>query len=72
MRRERAMIVAYFALWTLFELDSAEEPLSFRQTRLALHERLDQPAAEVPSEDELHSAPRLRLVRETGDSRAQA
>ncbi|HEV2790826.1 MAG TPA: hypothetical protein VGV69_05965 [Solirubrobacterales bacterium] len=55
------MAIAYFALCALHDLDADAETVSFRQTRLELHRRLDPQSAEPPKGDE--EPPPLYLVR---------
>jgi len=63
---DRARVIAYHALWELFESDPSAEPAHFRKTRLDLHRSfgLDDDLSERSSAASapLARTPELRVV----------
>jgi len=66
LERDRSKVIAYHALWQLFEEDPQAEPAHFRRTRLDLHRWIDgdgQPLRSIAvSEDAVPAVQRLRLI----------
>ena len=66
--REHLEANAYFALWSLYELDPRNEPKELRRARLSLDRSLSRPGDRRLGQAPEGDRPALRLLREPGDS----